>query len=64
MRLAEDKRLALQRHYYTVINRLMEESDIKVYYVASQPDGSKQKIHLQINPKPPAPKTPAIDGGQ
>jgi regulator of protease activity HflC (stomatin/prohibitin superfamily) len=61
VRSAESKRLALQRHYYTVINRLMEESDIKVYYIASRPDGSKQKIHLQINPKPPSPKPSALD---
>jgi regulator of protease activity HflC (stomatin/prohibitin superfamily) len=61
VRSAEEKRLALQRHYYTVINRLMEDSDIKVYYIASRPDGSKQKIHLQINPKPPAPKPSAFD---
>ena len=62
IRSKEEKRLALERHYFTVIKRLMEESDIKVYYVASRPDGSKQKIHLQINPKPPEPKPSALDG--
>ncbi len=50
---------ALEQHYYKVIKRILDNSDIKVYLVSSRPGGARQKIRLLINPKPPAPKKPA-----
>jgi len=61
VRLAEDRRRALERHYYRVIDRMMTESDIKVYYVSGRPGEPRQKVHLLINPKPPKPKKSAMD---
>jgi membrane protease subunit HflK len=51
---AERKR-GTHRLYFEVFDRLMTESDLKIYVISNR-SGPRQKVHLLMNPKPPEPK--------
>ena len=51
---AERKR-GTHRLYFEVFDRLMTESDLKIYVISNR-SGPRQKVHLLMNPKPPEPE--------
>jgi regulator of protease activity HflC (stomatin/prohibitin superfamily) len=63
-RSMEARRRGMHRLYFEVFNRLMTESDLKIYVISNR-SGPRQKVHLLINPKPPEPnKSPNDDQGR
>ncbi|MDE2680384.1 MAG: SPFH domain-containing protein [Verrucomicrobiota bacterium] len=55
VRSSTERRHGIHRLYFEVFNRLMTESDLKIYVISNR-NGPRQKVHLLINPKPPEPK--------
>ena len=60
VRSPAEQRHGIHRHYFEVFNRLMTESDLKIYVISNR-NGPRQKVHLLINPKPPEPKKSPFD---
>ena len=65
VRSTTERRHGIHRLYFEVFNRLMTESDLKIYVISNR-SGPRQKVHLLINPKPPEPKKSPYNnlGGQ
>ena len=65
VRSPAERRRGIHRLYFEVFNRLMTESDLKIYVISNR-SGPRQKVHLLMNPKPPEPKKSPFgnSGGQ
>ena len=60
VRSSTEQRHGIHRLYFEVFDRLMTKSDLKIYVISNR-KGSRQKVHLLINPKPPEPKKSPFD---
>ena len=60
VRSPAERRRGIHRLYFEVFNRLMTESDLKIYVISNR-SGPRQKVHLLMNPKPPEPKKSPFD---
>ena len=65
IRSPAERRRGIHRLYFEVFERLMTESDLKIYVISNR-SGPRQKVHLLMNPKPPAELKSPFDnlGGQ
>lgn len=55
VRTPAERKRGIHRLYFEVFDRLMTESDLKIYVISNR-SGPRQKVHLLMNPKPPEPK--------
>ena len=65
VRSPAERSRGIHRLYFEVFDRLMTESDLKIYVISNR-SGPRQKVHLLMNPKPPEPKKSPFgnSGGQ